>query len=41
MTKDVPEGAIVGGNSAWVIDKYEDLLAKRVDADVPPKESIK
>lgn len=29
MTKDVPEGTIVGGNPAKVIGKFEDFVVKR------------
>ena len=29
VTKDVPEGCVVGGNPAKVIGKYEDLVEKR------------
>lgn len=31
MTKDVPEGTIVGGNPAKIIGKYEELKKKRID----------
>jgi len=29
VTKDVPEGCVVGGNPAKVIGKYEDVALKR------------
>ena len=31
VTKDVPEGTIVGGNPAKIIGKYEELKKKRID----------
>lgn len=33
VVKDVPEGAIVGGNPAKVIGRFDDLLAKRMEED--------
>ena len=34
VTKDVPEGCIVGGNPAKVIGKYENLVEKRKRLDI-------
>lgn len=34
VTKDVPEGCIVGGNPAKVIGKYENLVEKRKHLDI-------
>ena len=31
VTKDVPEGVIVGGNPAKIIGKVEDLINKRIN----------
>lgn len=37
VTKDVPEGTIVGGNPARVIGKVEDLETKRMNLEFPTK----
>lgn len=42
VTKDVPEGTIVGGNPAKVIGYVDDLAKKRLKyADIPHRESNK
>lgn len=37
VTKDVPEGAVVGGNPAKVIGSYATLMDKRKQLDFPTK----
>lgn len=38
VTKDVPEGTVVGGNPARIIGSFDDIVKKRKDLPIPTKE---